>query len=193
MEYYDSRDEFKFVGIIDKEINRKKNKRINEMKDVFKIREERAKILDKKRGTGIPSLKGAVCATSKQKEYLESIANEVGLKVKKDETRSELCSRIRDKFLELEKYSTGKNKITYIMIPTNHPSLPFPYNLDDRVQYIQDKLGEQIKFKIHMSVNKKDKKYIIKIKDEIKLKDFHDLFNQLGGKLEKDRWIFNIE
>lgn len=193
MEYYDSRKEFKFVGIIDKEVNRKKNKRINEMEDVFKIREERAKILDKKRGTGIPSLKGAVCATSKQKEYLEGIAKKVGLKIKKDETRSDLCNRIRDKFLELEKYSTGKNKVTYVMIPTNHQSLPFPYNLEDRVEYIKEKIAEQIKFKININVSKKDKKYTITIKDEDKLKDFHKLFKKLGGNLEKNKWVFNIE
>ena len=76
MDYYDDRKEFKFIGIIDKETNRRKSKRVEEIKDVFKIREKRDKVLDKKRGTGIPSLKGAVCATSKQKEYLEELAKD---------------------------------------------------------------------------------------------------------------------
>ena len=38
--------------------------------DIFKIRGKRSKILVKKRGTGIPTLKGAVCSTSKDKDYL---------------------------------------------------------------------------------------------------------------------------
>jgi len=54
LDYYDNRNEFKIVGIIDKEINKKKSKNINDTKDVFKIREQRNKVLEKKRGTGIP-------------------------------------------------------------------------------------------------------------------------------------------
>ena len=64
LEYYDSRPEFKFVGIIDSESVIKKNLSVDKVNDVFKIREKRNKILEK-RGTGIPSLKGAVCSTSK--------------------------------------------------------------------------------------------------------------------------------
>ena len=71
MDYYDNRDEFKYVGIIDKELSRRKSKQVGELNDVFKIREKRSKILDKKRGTGIPSLKGAVCSIAKDKGYLE--------------------------------------------------------------------------------------------------------------------------
>ena len=42
MDYYDNRKEFKFIGIIDKEINRGKTKRPDEVLDVFKIRENNA-------------------------------------------------------------------------------------------------------------------------------------------------------
>ena len=41
MEYYDSREEYQYVGFIDKETNRRKNKSIEEIKDVFKLREKR--------------------------------------------------------------------------------------------------------------------------------------------------------
>ena len=77
MEYYDSRDEYEYVGIIDKELSRRKSKRFEEMKDVFKIREKRNKILEKKRGTGIPSFKGAVCSTAKHKDYLNKITKKL--------------------------------------------------------------------------------------------------------------------
>jgi len=138
MDYYDNRKEYDIVGIIDKKTNKKKSKRPEDIKDIFKIREKREKILEKKRGTGIPSLKGAVCATSKEKEYLETLAKNVGVKkISKDLTRDNLCELIKDKLIELEKYSKGKNKMTYIMVPSNHPTLKFPLNLEDRMEYIK--------------------------------------------------------
>jgi len=143
MDYYDNRKEYKIVGIIDKESNKKKSKREEDVKDIFKIREKREKILDKKRGTGIPSLKGAVCATSKEKEYLESLSKDLGIKLNnKHLTRDKICNNIMDKLIELEKYSKGKNKITYIMIPSNHPTLKFPLNLEDRIEYIKNNVNK---------------------------------------------------
>lgn len=138
MDYYDNRKEYDIVGIIDKEANKNKSKKAVDVKDVFKIREKREKILEKKRGTGIPSLKGAVCATSKEKEYLETLAKEVGIKkIDKHVTRDIICESIKDKLIELEKYSKGKNKMTYIMVPSNHPTLKFPLNLEDRIEHIK--------------------------------------------------------
>jgi hypothetical protein len=204
MEYYDARKEFDYVGIIDKESMRRKNKRIDELHDVFKIREKRQKILDKKRGTGIPSLKGAVCATSKDKEYLEKISKKLKIKLTGNETRTEICNLIRKNLLFLEKYSTfkNKNKMTYVIIPKNHPTFAFPYNLEDRAKYIVDQIKDKIKFSIDMDVKKikhsiGDKKDLIKyniiIKDSSKLDDFHQLFKSLGGKLEKKTWTFILD
>ena len=201
MEYYDSRDEYPFVGIIDKEASRRKTKHPDEMKDVFKIRERRDKILEKKRGTGIPSLKGAVCATSKSKEYLEDIAIDVKVKLTGNETRGEVCDKIKNKFLELEKYSTGKNKLTYVMVPKNHPIHPFPYNLEDRIDYLQKIIKDNIKFKLDIDV-KKDKitsgefkgnhTYIISIKNDSKLKEFEHVLKEINAKLEKGKWIIVV-
>jgi hypothetical protein len=197
MEYYDNRNEFKYVGIIDKEASRRKSKHPDDMKDVFKIREKRSKILEKKRGTGIPSLKGAVCATSKSKEYLEKIAGTLNIKLKSNITRVDICDNIRNKLLELEKYSTGKDKLTYIIIPKNHSSFSFPYNLEDRVLNIKKSIKEKIKFDLDLSVDKKKTKhktsYIITIKNSDKLKDFTDIFISFGGKLEKKKWVIIIE
>ena len=196
IDYYDNRKEFEFVGIIDKEINRKKNKRSDEIKDVFKIREKRDKILEKKRGTGIPSLKGAVCATSKQKEYLEKLAKSIGIKkLKSDITREDLCNNIMDKLIELEKYSTGKNKMTYIMIPKNHPTLKFPLNLEDRIDYIKnsvEKILNETKIKFTEKIKDKEKSINLSFKldkkptkDEIiKLENLD--FNSDNNKLKWD-------
>ena len=202
IEYYDNRDEYKFVGIVDKEASRRKSKHPDEIKDVFKIREMRNKILEKKRGTGIPSLKGAVCATSKSKEYLEEIASDLKVKLDNTDTRTGICDAIKSKLLELEKYSTGKNKLTYIMIPADHSLYKFPYNLEDRSEYIKNKIYDKIKFKIDFNMEKtkhktgpyKDKNYyVISIKNTDKLKEFSSILQTLGAKLEKDKWIIVID
>lgn len=204
MEYYDNRDEFKFVGIIDKELSRRKNKQVEELKDVFKIREKRAKVLDKKRGTGIPSLKGAVCSTSKNKEYLEHIAKQINLDYKKSETRISLCDNLRDQMLLLEKYSTekDKNKITYVMVPANHPMYPFPYNLEDRVKHITDKIKNELTIKTSISVSQQTKKagpeqgrpsYKIKIQDNGKMADYENFLQGLGAVKDKKDWVIDLE
>jgi superfamily II DNA or RNA helicase len=204
MEYYNNRDEFKFVGIIDKELSRRKSKRPEEMKDVFKIREKRSKILEKKRGTGIPSLKGAVCNTSKNKEYLEGIAKKLGLKPDKASTRTDICEQIRKQMLLLEKYGTDKekNKLTYLMIPANHPEFPFPYNLEDRCKDIIRRLKTGIKYKLSISTKTVTKKsgpekgkpsYVITIKADKSLKDYEDLLKKENAEIKNKEAIINVE
>ncbi|AYV79674.1 MAG: SNF2-like helicase, partial [Faunusvirus sp.] len=149
-DYYDNRDEYKYVGIIDKVYSKRKVADQDDGGDVFKIRPRREKILSKKRGTGIPSLKGAVCETSKDKTYLIKIANDLGIKdIESQITRMSICSIIKNKLLQLEKYSKGHDKKTYIMIPKNHPVYEFPFNLEDRLKYIV----KELKFKIKMDVD----------------------------------------
>jgi hypothetical protein len=138
LDYYDSRDENYVVGIIDKNFNKLAS---NEL-DLFKIRAPIGKTKDKKRGTGIPTLKGAVCATSKDKDYLMNLIKKIpgntADEIKKINKliREDICNELRNKLLYLEKYSTNKdnNKITYVMVPANHPTLPFPFNLEDRIK-----------------------------------------------------------
>jgi len=204
MSYYDSRDEYKMVGIIDKEFVSRKNKQANDGNDVFKIREMRPKILDKKRGTGIPSLKGAVCSTSKNKKYLENIAKDLKIAYKNDSTRTLLCEQIKDKMLFLEKYGTTKNKdkITYVMVPKNHKTYAFPYNLEDRVDFIQDIIKTNIIFKLNISVKIENKNkgpekgyptYKIIIKNKPELKEHTDFLSSINAKLSSDTWIILIE
>lgn len=203
MDYYDKRKEFKYVGIIDKESSRRKNKTPEELVDVFKIRERRSKILDKKRGTGIPNIKGAVCGTSKNKEYLENIAKHLSLKLEKNDKRTLICNIIRERLLFLEKYSSDKknNKMTYMMIPKNHRVYPFPYNLEDRVQHIKAQIKDKIKFKIDMKINTKTIKvnkesvnnYEIIISASEKLKEFKQFFDSLGAIIVAGKYKIIIE
>ncbi|QKF93768.1 helicase/uvrB [Fadolivirus algeromassiliense] len=201
MDYYDSRDEFKYVGIIDKESSRRKTKSVEELADVFKIRDKRPKVLTKKRSTGLSSVFGSVCATSKSREILEEISKHVNIKTKPEDTRHDICERIKDKLLFLEKYSTGKDNMTYVMIPANHPLYPFPYNLENRVKFINDKIKDKIKFKIEMT-QKKNKiridgndafTYTIEITNSKDLSEFSALLSSIGFKLDGKKWVIKIE
>ena len=142
MEYYDRKEDFAYIGVIDKEDGQKKGKGEADINDVFKIRSRREKVLEKRRGTGIPSFKGAVCPTSKGKKYLESVLRDLKVKFTKDKTRVELCNIIKDELLTREKFATGNKKLTYMMVPSDHPVYKFPYNLEDRLETIKNKVKE---------------------------------------------------
>ena len=199
MEYYDNRNENKYVGIIEKDKSRKKNIEAELNQDVFKIREKRAKILEKKRATGIPSLKGAVC-TTREKEYIQKVIKELKINTK-EKTRQTLCEIIMKRMLELEKYSTGDDKKTYIMIPSNHPTYPFPYNLEDRSNIIKKEIKD-INSKIDIEVKKnkllEDRfNIIITIKDDKIVKDNIDDINKIldkwKGQKIKDEYKIILE
>ena len=204
MEYYDSREEYDYVGFIDKELSRRKMKSLDENKDIFKLREKRAKILEKKRATGIPSLKGAVCSTAKSKRYLDKVASNLKVITNKNDTRTEVCKKIEQKMLLLEKYSTikDKNKFTYVMIPVDHPIYKFPYNLEDRVNNIIEKIKNEVNVKLDINIKTKKKtsneekgyiSYYIHIKDDNKIKDYIEFIKNLGGIINGQEWIINVE
>ena len=157
-DYYDERKENFIVGIIDKNLN----KLASNDSDLFKIRPSRAKILDKKRGTGIPTFKGAVCSTSKDKEYLMKLIKMIPnitqteiMRINKL-TRELICLEIKEKLLYLEKYSTTQdgNKMTYVMIPFNHPIYKFPYNLEDRIKYYITNINKLVGRRVDVLVKK---------------------------------------
>uniref|UniRef100_A0A6C0J856 Helicase ATP-binding domain-containing protein n=1 Tax=viral metagenome TaxID=1070528 RepID=A0A6C0J856_9ZZZZ len=152
--YYDNRKENFIVGIIDKN-NLDKN-----IRDIFKIRPP-IKKSDIKRGTGIYSLTGSVCATSKSKKYLQDILNKLikiipNIKSNKLKIRSDMCNQIKNNLLYLEKYSTTSqnNKINYMIIPKDHPEFPFPYNLEDRVKNIIKKIKNIINREFDYQIKK---------------------------------------
>lgn len=179
MDYYENRDENDYIGIVDCEL--KGTKTI----DVFKVREKRSKIIDKKRGTGIPSLKGAVCNIAKDKKYLNNLIKLFDIKItKKDNNRKSLCEKIKETMLDLEKYST--NNKTYVMVPANHNIYPFPYNLLDRLHFIQQSLNEST---YETKKNQKNKIYYILTTN--KLSD--DLIKKYNASKENNKWKIIIE
>jgi DNA polymerase III delta prime subunit len=198
VDYYINRSENYIVGIVSK------NFLNSDLEDIFKIRPPLKKTSDKKRGTGIYSLTGAVCATSKDKSYLlgiikklknninESIIKSIQIKIT---TREDMCENIKLMLLYLEKYSTGKDKMTYLMVPSDHPVYVFPYNLEDRIKYVLNKIKEITEREFDYIV-KKNKNgtfeeilnlpgYIIEIKNNKYLEEHK-------SKLEKELKRYNI-
>lgn len=167
-DYYDNREEFEIVGILDQDTGRRKS--TENAADVFKIRSFRPKILDKRRGTGISSYKGSVCGTSKSSEYLEEVAKKISANIKLGDpttSRADLCNAIRDRLIELEKYST--DNITYIIMPANHKQYKFPLNLKDRTKQTVDTLkgsmkGSTITVEKEKTTDKIIRKYTIHVK-----------------------------
>ena len=204
MEYYDDRGEFDYVGIIDKELSRRKSKKLKDLVDVFKIRESLPKVLDKKRGTGIPSLKGAVCSTSKSREYLEQLANKLGITIPKEMIRTDICDNIKENMLLKEKYATdtAKDKLTYVRIPSNHPIYQFPYNLEDRVKYYVQKIRQSIKHGLNIQTNRIIKKtgpekgmpsYEIIIERNKKFLEYDEPMKKMGAEIKEKQWIIMLE
>lgn len=142
-DYYDSREEYKYVGIIDKPPNiRRLLKTNNKIEDVFKIRPRRNKNNEKKREIGLPSAKGATCQTAKDKQQLLKVAKMLDIKVNQSQksSRDSLCNLIMDKLIYLEKFSGSSSNIpkqTYFIVPSDHPVYPFPLNIEDRIDYIE--------------------------------------------------------
>ncbi len=198
LDYYEDREENFIVGIIDKNLN----KLASDEPDLFKIRPPRAKVLDKKRGTGIPTFKGAVCSTSKDKEYLMKLVRMIPNITKAEIaridglTREAICLEIRDKLLYLEKYSTTKdgNKITYMMIPIDHPIYQFPYNLEDRIKYkikqVNKLAGRTVDILTKKQKDSNDNiMYELSFANDKYLKDFEPQLENIGFKLKDKLWV----
>ena len=195
VEYYDNREEYDIVGIIDNIEEDDNNK------EIFKIRDKFPTVKNKKRGTGIPTQKGTVCATAKSKEYLTNIAEKLGISIDENISRQDICNKIQDTMLEKEKYASGKRKITYIRIPKNHPKYNFPYNLEDRITYIINKIKQTIKHTINIKTDKlthtkqpnKGKPYYNIIIDKVKqLEEYTEFLVNLGASIENNKFVISI-
>jgi hypothetical protein len=203
LEYYNGREDNFIVGIISKNLNKLASSSI----DLFKIRNPRKKNPSKKRGTGIPTLTGAVCSTSKEKGFLlkqlQKLPNTEPKEIKENrkKTRTDICESIREKLLYLEKYSEKSKKITYMMIPYDHPTFQFPYNLIDRIEHTKENLIKFFEKEFTIDVKKENNgiflkkrikklpKYILSFKNKTWMvkKDIE----KMNGELDK-KGIWNI-
>lgn len=199
--YYNNRKENDIIGIID--FIRKKNE--NNINDIFKLRPRRDKTLTKKRGTGIPSIKGAVCSTAKDKKELFNICKILKINLKKiaELSREDICKIIKEKLLFNEKFNEDITKKTYMIIPANHPIYEFPYNLQDRISYINNELNDKLKDKVNFKIEKlkngifekkRDDKYIkYKITFDNKSKYDKNIIEEYKFVLFNNKWQIIIE
>ena len=187
--YYDKRDENEYIGILDMKLDKNRNKT-----ELFKIRTKR-QVSDKKRGVGITSVKGAVCDNAFERDELLKIAKKINaVNFDPSGTRFDICAQIKERLLFLEKYSL--DNITYLIVPKNHISYEFPFNLKDRVDYVKNKLKD---FKVSVKKedngifdgirNKKYPKYILTIEGEIG----ESLVNELKLTKNGKKYIKYIE
>ena len=130
---------------------------------------------------------GAVCATSKEKDFLNSTIKKLKQHVKdlepvnKLSTRDDMCNYIMSLLMYLEKYSTTKdgNKMTYMMIPNNHPKYEFPYNLEDRVKNTINNIK---------SIIDRDFDYVVEKEKNGKFENLKNLPNYIV-KIKRDKYI----
>jgi hypothetical protein len=138
---------------------------------------------------------------------LQKLVPDVKIKSTKKTNRINICDEIRSYLLYLEKYSTSKdkNKNTYMMIPADHPTLAFPYNLEDRVKYILNQVKSIIQREYNYNVLKgknstfndfnlsKLPSYIIDIKINKYIESNMKKLLDLGFKKDSNKLIFIIE
>jgi hypothetical protein len=104
-----------------------------------------------------------------------------------------MCEAIKTKLLHLEKYATDKNKdkFTYIIIPSNHRLYKFPYNLEDRIEYIEDTIKHYTKSDLKINVDKKiDKKsklpsYVMTTNIASKKPELLEFIGKMDGTFDK--------
>jgi len=148
LEYYNNKDENDVIGIID----------IKDNNETFKIRRKLVTSNILKRGEGIISAKGSTCE-DKEKTDIVLFSKKLDMSVDKDDSRQKLCNQIKETLIYKEKYN--KENITYLIIPSNHPTLEFPLNIHDRKDSIIEKL-KGYKVDVESSKNK----YVLTIKSE---------------------------
>lgn len=139
-DYYQSKPEATYVGVLDGPTPGSVEDLAGEP-DQFKLRGRRPRVLKKKRQTGVPSLYGSVCSTSKSMEELAKVCRQIGLPRPKGIPRADLCRQIRDRMWALEKYGDGTK--TWMLTPADHPVHPAPLNLLDREQLFQRRAEDE--------------------------------------------------
>jgi 3-dehydroquinate dehydratase len=86
------------------------------------------------------------------------------------------------------------------MIPYNHPTYQFPYNLEDRADFIKKNIKE-LNSKIDIDIKKIKKnddifELLLTIKENEKTKNYENDINKIiekyNGKKEKNNWIVRL-
>ena len=126
---------------------------------------------------------GYNCKSLKKEEIID-IVNKLNIEYdsKNKNNKSSLCTLIKNKLFELEKYST--DKITYLIIPKNLSNYPFPLNIRDRIDFINKDL------KIYnIQISNIDNINNDTFKNNKNYDDILKIFKKYHLILEKNKWI----
>jgi len=192
--YYLNKKEYTYVGIIDKEPNKKKSKQESELKDIFKLRKKITMNTSKKRESGLQTYNGSVCFNSYTMDEIKKVFQNLKIPFNPKLSRIELCNQVRDKLYELEKYSN--DGLTYLIIPSNHPVIPFPLNLKDRVEFIKQKLIKKFDnaiINVSSKIENKKKIYIMNVKKSKDIENNEDFITELGFVKNKDSYELTVK
>lgn len=174
--YYGGRKYNEIYGIISSKIN--KYSKDNKYEDILKI------VYDNDHNNII----GINCM-SKNLLELKKIATSLNIN-KNYNSKNKICNEILKKLLELEKNQKGFNKITYIKIPKNHKKYLFPYNIEDRINYLKKKISNIFTDTQNYTVNINKNKMII-VSSKITLMQ-HDKLKELNGIFKNKNYYFDI-
>jgi hypothetical protein len=122
-------------------------------------------------------------------------------------SKNDICTKLKNILLYLEKYSTSElnNKITYMIIPYNHPVYKFPYNLEDRIKYyikIVNKLADRnIDIIVEKEqngsfleeINKLYPKYKLIFNNDKYLSNNIEDLKKYGFELKNNKWFLIID
>ena len=102
-----------------------------------------------------------------------------------------VCDKlILNKLLQLEKYSTGPNKLTYIKLPIKHHTYLFPYNIEDRIEYLNIHLKRIFTESQDISITQNRNTIIL---SSAKIDDLqHSKLEKLGGIYKNKLYYFKI-
>ena len=184
--YYNSRDENDVIGII---IGKKlKYSKETSVTDIFNLRSKKNIKSEKSREKNLPTNLGANCF-SKTKTELNKILDSLNIKTKTTNKKL-ICQLIMKTLLYLEKTSTGDKKKTYIKIPLNHPKYFFPYNIEDRISYLNKKIRIIFSETQNIDITTTKSKLVLtsaKVTDEQ-----HTQLLKLKGELKNKKYVFDI-
>ena len=83
------------------------------------------------------------------------------------------------------------------MVPKNHPTLKFPLNLEDRVEYIKNEVNKLLSTNIKFTEKIKDKEKKIELSFKVDIKPNRNELNKLESldleSKDKLKWTITIE
>ena len=160
--YYSKRTEHLVIGIIVKD-----TKNINNMDGIFNIRDKiiRNNNYMNNRIKGVPKKDGGNYIYKSHedlKSYCDLLKLEVSeLFIKNEKSKKQYIGKLLLQHLMYkEQVESGENKRTYMIIPLNHPTIPFPLNLDDRKDVLSNL---KVEFPKIISIKKLTKKIVISL------------------------------